>query len=81
MMMLLKQIIWHTGAAPGVSTAIDAALEDGIRIIMLTNADSKAEAIENIIYKAAEKPSAPEIFHFPHHRLYVVPAYYQAMLV
>jgi hypothetical protein len=45
----------HDGVAPGVSTAIAAAPEDGIRIIVLVNADSKAEAIINIILKAAEK--------------------------
>jgi hypothetical protein len=38
-----------------VSTIIGAALEDGIGIIVLTNADSKAEPISNIILKAAEK--------------------------
>jgi len=38
-----------------VSTAIVAAPEDGIGIIVLTNADSKADAIVNIILKAAEK--------------------------
>jgi len=38
-----------------VSTAIGAALEDGIGIIVLTNADSMAEPISNIILKAAEK--------------------------
>jgi hypothetical protein len=38
-----------------VSTAIGAALEDGIGIIVLTNADSKAEPISDIILKAAEK--------------------------
>jgi hypothetical protein len=38
-----------------VSTAIGAALEDGIGIIVFTNADSKAEPISNIILEAAEK--------------------------
>jgi hypothetical protein len=38
-----------------VSTAIGAALEDGIGIIVLTNADSMAEPISNIILRAAEK--------------------------
>ena len=38
-----------------MSTAIYAALEDGIGVIVLTNADSKAEPISNIILEAAEK--------------------------
>jgi hypothetical protein len=38
-----------------VSTAIGAALQDGIGIIVLTNADSMAEPISNIILRAAEK--------------------------
>jgi len=38
-----------------VSTAVAAALEDGIGIIALTNADSKAEPIVDIILKVAEK--------------------------
>src|SRR6266852_7126639 len=59
-MMLLQQTIWHTGDAPGVSTVIGAALEDGIGIILLTNADSKADPIENIILKAAEKAFGSE---------------------
>jgi hypothetical protein len=48
-----------------VSTAIGAALEDGIGIVVLTNADSKAEPISNIILEVAEKafgsgnPSSP----------------------
>jgi hypothetical protein len=58
--MLLQQTIFHTGGAPGVSTAIGAALEDGIGIIVLTNADSKADPIGNIILKVAEKAFGSE---------------------
>jgi hypothetical protein len=43
-----------------VTTAIGAALEDGIGIIVLTNADSKDEPIGNIILKAAEKAFGSE---------------------
>ncbi len=43
-----------------MSTAIGAALEDGIGIIVLTNADSKDEPIGNIILKAAEKAFGSE---------------------
>jgi len=43
-----------------VSTAIGAALEDGIGIIVLTNADSMADPISNIILKAAEKAFGSE---------------------
>ena len=53
-LMLLYQILWHAGSAPGVSTFIAAAPEDGIGIIVLTNADSKADAISNITDQAAE---------------------------
>jgi hypothetical protein len=38
-----------------VSTIVAAALEDGIGIVVLTNADTKADPIQNIILKAAEK--------------------------
>ena len=38
-----------------MSTAIGAALEDGIGIVVLTNAGAKADSISNIILKAAEK--------------------------
>ena len=41
-----------------MSTAIAAALEDGIGIIVLVNADAKAESITNITIKAAEKAFA-----------------------
>ena len=43
-----------------MSTAIGAALEDGIGIIVLTNADSMADPISNIILKAAEKAFGSE---------------------
>ncbi len=43
-----------------MSTAIGAALEDGIGIIVLTNADSKDEPIGNIILKDAEKAFGTE---------------------
>ncbi len=45
----------HNGAAPGVSTAIVAALEDGIGIVVLANADSKALSLRNIILGVAQK--------------------------
>jgi hypothetical protein len=38
-----------------VSTIVAAAVEDGIGIVALTNADTKADAIQNIVVKAAEK--------------------------
>ncbi|KAF8495154.1 beta-lactamase/transpeptidase-like protein [Russula emetica] len=47
--------IWHPGGAPGVSTIVAAALEDGIGIVALTNADTKADPILNIVLEAAEK--------------------------
>ncbi|KAI0252716.1 beta-lactamase/transpeptidase-like protein [Lactifluus subvellereus] len=48
-------IILHSGGAPGVSTAIAAALSDGLGIIALTNADSKYPAIEKIILAIAQR--------------------------
>jgi len=47
--------IWHAGGGPGVSTIVAAALEDGVGIVALTNADTKAEAVQDIILKAAEQ--------------------------
>jgi len=47
--------IQHTGAGPGVSTQIVAALEDGFGIVALTNADEKAESLEKIILGLAQK--------------------------
>ena len=38
-----------------MSTIVAAAVEDGIGIVALTNADTKADAIQNIVVKAAEK--------------------------
>jgi hypothetical protein len=38
-----------------VSTIVAAALEDGIGIVALTNADTKADPILNIVLEAAEK--------------------------
>jgi hypothetical protein len=58
--VLLYQVIWHTGGAPGVSTFIGAALRDGIAIIVLTNADSKADPISDITNEAAEKAFGSE---------------------
>ena len=40
-----------------MSTIVTAAVEDGIGIIALTNADTKADQILNIVHKAAEKAS------------------------
>ncbi|KAI0269029.1 hypothetical protein BGY98DRAFT_1016359 [Russula aff. rugulosa BPL654] len=48
-------VIWHPGGAPGVSTFVAAVVEDGIGIVALTNADTKADVIQNIVVKAAEK--------------------------
>ena len=44
----------HGGAAPGVSSLIVAAPEDGIGIVLLVNADSKSTAILDILSKATE---------------------------
>ena len=52
--MVCLQVILHDGGAPGVSSFIAAAPEDGIGIIVLVNADSKGTAVSNIILKAAE---------------------------
>jgi hypothetical protein len=38
-----------------VSTIVSAAIEDGVGIVVLTNADTKADAIEHILDKAIEK--------------------------
>jgi hypothetical protein len=38
-----------------VSTIVAAAVEDGIGIVALTNADTKADVLQNIVAKAAEK--------------------------
>ena len=38
-----------------MSTIVTAALEDGIGIVALTNADTKADPVLNIVLKAAEK--------------------------
>ncbi|KAH9991459.1 beta-lactamase/transpeptidase-like protein [Russula vinacea] len=46
-------VISHPGDAPGVSTFIACALEDGIGIIALANADSKDTALLNITDAAA----------------------------
>ncbi|KAI0286671.1 beta-lactamase/transpeptidase-like protein [Russula aff. rugulosa BPL654] len=58
--------ISHTGAGPGVSTQIAAALEDGFGIVALVNADAKADAIQEIVLGLAQqalglgyKPPAP----------------------
>ena len=45
----------HNGAAPGVSTVIAAALEDGIGIVVLANADTKGSSLERIILGVADK--------------------------
>ncbi len=45
----------HTGGDPGVSTVIVAALEDGISIVVLANANAKGSALSNIILGVAEK--------------------------
>jgi len=48
-------IITHTGGAPGVSTAIAAALEDGLAVIGLANASLKQSYIYAIISEAVQK--------------------------
>ena len=53
--ILRHQAIGHNGEAPGVSTAIGAAVEDGIGIIVLANTDSWATLILDIILVAAAK--------------------------
>ena len=50
-----QQIILHDGDAPGVSTIVAAALEDGIGIVVLVNADTKGLSVEKIIDGVAEK--------------------------
>jgi hypothetical protein len=50
----------HGGGAPGVTSAIIAALDDGIGIIALTSADAKEISIKNIILKATEKAFASD---------------------
>ena len=45
----------HDGDAPGVSTVIAAALEDGIGIVVLANADTKESSLETIILGVADK--------------------------
>ena len=59
-MMLLYQTIWHTGGAPGVSTFIGIAPEDGIAIVALTNADDKDDPIFDIVDKIVEKAFGSE---------------------
>jgi hypothetical protein len=55
----------HSGGAPGVTSVIVAALEDGIGIIALTNADAKEISLKNIIIKAAEKAFSSESAGMP----------------
>jgi hypothetical protein len=45
----------HDGGAPGVSTFVVAAPEDGIGIVVLVNADAKGLSLEEIILGVAEK--------------------------
>jgi hypothetical protein len=45
----------HNGDAPGVSTYIATALEDGIGIVVLANADAKTSSLRNIVIGVAEK--------------------------
>jgi hypothetical protein len=45
----------HNGAAPGVSTTVIAAPEDGIGIVVLANADVKGESLNKIFLGVAEK--------------------------
>jgi hypothetical protein len=51
--MRRQQVISHPGDAPGVSTFVAAALQDGFGIIVLANADSKDTALLNITDAAA----------------------------
>lgn len=53
--ILRHQAIGHDGDVPGVSTAIAAAVEDGIGIVVLANTDSGDTPIIDIILAAAAK--------------------------
>jgi len=48
-------IIMHEGAAPGVSAVIAAALEDGLAVVALANADAKQPPMIDIALLVAEK--------------------------
>jgi len=56
----------HHGDAPGVSAVVVAALDDGIGIVVLVNADAKRLSLEKIIVGVAEKVfSAGNSSNFP----------------
>jgi hypothetical protein len=45
----------HGGSAPGVSTLIAAAIDDGVGIVALTNVDNKATILQKIVLALVQK--------------------------